>query len=515
MELVKKKIHMDRIGQKADTQIVLEEDINVSDNKPDVKYLLTNKGEIQVEEMRIADQAVNIRGKMKTSVLYLTEIDGMCDGMDAVIPFEEKIFMDDVKNSDTVGVRWCIEDLTVGLINSRKLSIQAVVSFVLEKEDQTDEEAAVDLYHDEPVEYRKCVVPVSQPVMHKKDIYRIKEEMELTGNLPNIFRIVWNSITYDHVEIHPMDDVLSIQGEMKAFFLYEGEGDSEKTLWYENTVPFSGTLECHGSDAGMAADISYRPVSCNVEVRQDFDGEDRVFCIESVLELDIHLYEQENVEFLSDVYGVEQEIETVTMPMQIKKMLPTTVMKQKVAEKVKVQNPEMPVYQLLHSEGEAQIDETEVVEDGVLVSGTLVVNTLYLCAGEINGIYASKNSIPFSGTIDAEGIGSDSIVRIKCSVEQLTVTASGSDELDIKAGIQFTPIVFGVTNCRFITDIHVEPLDMNKMSSLPGMVIYVVGEEDTLWDIGKRYYVPIESIKEVNELTSDVVKKGDKLLIVK
>ena len=45
MELVKKKIHMDRVASKAGTQMVLEEDVNISDNRPDASHLIAVKGE--------------------------------------------------------------------------------------------------------------------------------------------------------------------------------------------------------------------------------------------------------------------------------------------------------------------------------------------------------------------------------------------------------------------------------------------------------------------------------------
>ena len=58
-------------------------------------------------------------------------------------------------------------------------------------------------------------------------------------------------------------------------------------------------------------------------------------------------------------------------------------------------------------------------------------------------------------------------------------------------------------------------LDSEKMDSLPGIAIYVVRDGDSLWDIGKRYYVPISVIKQTNELTSDEVKTGDRILIMR
>ena len=513
MELVKKKIHMDRISSRAGTQVVLEEDVNISDNKPDASYLLNSKGEIIMEEIRAGENVVNLRGRLVVSILYLTDLEGTCASMEAVIPFEERVNMEGVSNGDLILTDWTIEDLTVGLINSRKISVQAVASFGLEMEEHVEQDAAVDIYHEEPLEYRKRTYPVVQLVLQKKDIFRLKEEMELSGNLPNVFQTIWHHITFDHVEFKALEEKISIQGEMRAFFLYEGEGDNDRTLWYENTVPFSGIIECHGCRENMIPDIRCSLGQCNVEVRQDFDGEERVFCVEPVLDLDIHLYEEENMEVLSDIYGVDKEIEALTTEVQLKSLLLSGSGKCKIAEHAKIQNTEMPMYQLIHSEGEIQIEEQAVVENGIAITGTLTVTTLYLCSTK--SIYATKNMMPFQYVIEAENITPTSIFKLHHSIEQLTVTMLDSDELDVKAALQFKVIVFAVQKSNLITDIKVEELDLNKLSELPGMVIYIAGQGDTLWDIGKRYYVPIAQLKEVNELVTEDIKAGDKILVVK
>lgn len=515
MELVKKKIHMDRINGRAGTQMVLEEDVNISDNKPDASYLLCSKGEIIMEEIRPGENVVSLKGKLVVSILYRTDMEGMCASMEAAIPFEEKVNMEGVAGGDTILVESCIEDLTVGLINSRKFSVQAVVSLSLAREEQVECETAVDLYHEEPVEYRKCVYPVVELVLHKKDIFRLKEEMELTGNLPNVFQTIWHHICFDHVEFKALEEKLSIQGEMRAFFLYEGEGDNDKTQWYENTVPFSGIIECHGCRENMIPDIQYHLGQCNVEVRQDFDGEERVFCVEPVLDLDIHLYEEENLEVVSDVYGVDKEIEALTAQMPVKSLLLSGSGKCKIAEHVRIQNPEMPMYQLIHSDGEIRIDEQTIVENGIAVSGTLLVTTLYLGAGGDKSIYSTTNELPFQYVIEVENIMPTSVYDLRSSVEQLTVTMLDSDELDVKAAMQFKVTVFSVQNRDLVTDIRVEPLDLNKLGDLPGMVICIAAPGETLWDIGKKYYVPVAQLKEVNELPTEEICAGDKILVVK
>ena len=58
MELVKKKIHMDRVASKAGTQMVLEEDVNISDNRPDASHLIAVKGDVIMDEIRAGDDRV-------------------------------------------------------------------------------------------------------------------------------------------------------------------------------------------------------------------------------------------------------------------------------------------------------------------------------------------------------------------------------------------------------------------------------------------------------------------------
>ena len=46
-------------------------------------------------------------------------------------------------------------------------------------------------------------------------------------------------------------------------------------------------------------------------------------------------------------------------------------------------------------------------------------------------------------------------------------------------------------------------------------MVYIVKESDSLWSIGKKYSLSVGDIKELNGLESDVVKKGDRLILCK
>ena len=68
MELIKKNIHMDRIKCKASTQITMEDDINITDSRPDVYQLIEEQGEVVIDEIRAVQDHVYVKGKLEFSV---------------------------------------------------------------------------------------------------------------------------------------------------------------------------------------------------------------------------------------------------------------------------------------------------------------------------------------------------------------------------------------------------------------------------------------------------------------
>ena len=76
-------------------------------------------------------------------------------------------------------------------------------------------------------------------------------------------------------------------------------------------------------------------------------------------------------------------------------------------------------------------------------------------------------------------------------------------------------MVFEKVPEELISQVTVKELDSAKMSSLPGMVIYTVKPGDSLWSIGRRYYVPVEKIRDLNALNQDEIRPGQKLLLTR
>jgi LysM repeat protein len=532
---------MDRIRQEAQNQISLEDDMNIPESKPDVSTINFEKGSVVIDEVKPQADQVNVRGKLLFSILYHTnESGGSLVTLDGKIPFDEKINLQGTDPSDTVIVDGDVEDLTIDLINSRKLSCQSVVTLNAKVEELYDEEMPVGIVpvtaadnggsgkgntsgvpaadnraSEESVEYRKTPMDLAQIAIDKNDIFRIKEEVSLPANYPNIYRILWNCVSLRDTDFKVLQGKINLQGDVHLFVLYEGEGEEHPVRSFETTIPFSGMLECHGCKDGMIPDIRCCLGQQEIAIRPDLDGEERNISLELTLDICIKLYEEEKVEVLSDIYGVTQEVETQMSPANVRKLLAKITGKTKVTDHIRLKGSNPAILQLLHSEGKVSLDDQTITDNGIELSGSIAIQVMYI-TGDDESPYASvQEQLPYKYTLEVPGIKPEDVSQIHADVEQLQVGMMDGEELDVKAILVFHTTVFQNIPVDLIHSVNVAPLDTARLGSLPGMAVYTVKPGDNLWNIGKKYYVSVASMKAMNNLNSDEIWPGQKLLIVK
>ena len=121
-----------RIKADAFAQITIDDDYIIRDNKPDVLRVIYSRGEVGLEDARVGNGNVWITGKLQFQSLYQSDDAGF--GLDSVlgeIPFQEKVVLEDATDDENVVIDVTIEDLSVGIINSRKLMVRAVLNITV------------------------------------------------------------------------------------------------------------------------------------------------------------------------------------------------------------------------------------------------------------------------------------------------------------------------------------------------------------------------------------------------
>lgn len=517
VQLIHSNIHMDAVKCKTVFQLTLEDDINLKEDCPDISCIIMQDGNVVMEECKALADHVLLKGTLWVDILYgAEEEDELLAKSKGKLVFEESVYMEGVVPTDVVDVFWKIEDLSVGVINSRKISVRSLMTFTLQVDTLYDEIAATDiaLSENENVEYRKQDIQIAKLAVCRKDVAKVHQELTLPSGYPNIYKLLYQCIRPMNITFKPRNDVLQMDGDLEVFLLYDSADEQENIRYYEQSIPLHMQIDCSGCKEGMMQDIKWCVISQEFEKKADFDGEERVLAIDVGLQLLMKLYEEDNLSIVSDVYGIQNEIVTVGKQGCFHKMLVHNEAIAKVDEMISMEK-DPDIMQLLFMKGDVALEDYTVEAEGVRVEGIVDMKCLYITEDDKMPYMAKEESIPFSYLLAAKNLPKDCICNIDLSIDQMTGIVSDANALNVKISLNIKGMFLKQIPLTLLTDIKVSPMDTKRLSSLPGIAIYYVQPEDTLYQIGKKFYVPIDTIMQQNDLHAEELIEGQQLIIMR
>lgn len=515
MELITKNMYRMERKCEAVSQITFDEDFNVPDVKPDIGRMIQKKGEIQIDDIQISQDKACLTGALAVSLLYVSDgPERKIYSLRGNLPIGETMNLEGLENGDKVQVKWDIEDLSVQIIHSRKLNIKALVTFVVYVEESCHIGLPIGVEQAD-ISQKKQNVSIMSAAVHKKDVMRVREDISLSSNKPDIYELLWSTVEVRGLDIRAENDKVGIKGELFLFALYRGNDDTNSLQWMEHSVPFYEEVECTGCTPDMIPNVEVSMPQSELKVKQDDDGEERILGVDAVLELEMKIYEEDEVALLMDVYTPVKDCRAIRKNCKLESLLVKNFSKCKVSDRVKAENSQGKILQICHSDGTVKVDSTKIVENGIFVEGIVQVRILYIVGDDEMPFYSMETMIPFNHTIEAEHITEYCVFHLRADLEQLSTTMIDSDEIEMKIVINLNALVLKQTETGIIQEIEEHELDREKLCRMPGIVGYQVQPQDTLWDIAKKFYTTIDNIMQLNGLESEKVKPYDTLILVK
>lgn len=516
MELGKVKIHRKQEKGSAVSQITLDDDYNVPDYRPDIVKVLKEKGELRFDEVKAGSGAVWVKGSLIFRVLYRSEqSNGKISCLRGEIPFQEKLNMDDLQEYEKVTAAGEIEDITIGVINSRKLNVRAVVVLRAAAEEKVDEELTSKLEETEEYEQRIGNRDALTLLTSCRDICRQKSEVVLPSSKPNVREILWRSIELRNVESHIKEGKAVVTGEVLLAVLYSEEEENERLQWYETTVPLEGGVDCDAEEENSIYKIKVTPVSMELEVKPDYDGEERILVLELALAMDIRVWREENLELLTDIYSLKKKVVPVCKERLLEQLLVKNYAKCRITEQMELPESQEKILQICACEGKVNLEKKEPVENGIQAEGTITVELLYITTDDNMPVGTVKEIYPFSQLIEIPDMSSNLRMELDCGIEQLSAVMLDQEHIEMKAVVHLDLLAFSEQRISNIEELEEEPLDMEKLQNSPGLVGYIAKAGDDLWEIAKENHTTIRDIMETNGWKEKELMPGDTILIVK
>jgi len=154
-------------------------------------------------------------------------------------------------------------------------------------------------------------------------------------------------------------------------------------------------------------------------------------------------------------------------------------------------------------------------KDGLTLDGILNVNILYVTDCDQRKYEVLKKEIPFSYEISNLNLCANCQWKIIPMIEQCDGVILDENNIEIKIIICMDIMIEEWVEKTSVKNINIKSFEEDVINHAPGMVVYIPAQKESIWNVGKRYCISQEAIREINQLTTDTIEKGQKILLVK
>lgn len=516
LELVKERIVLDNKAGKQSTQLLLEGDIIVPDNKPDVDTILRAQGTVKLEDEKVSDGRISFKGELEILCIYQAKkSEKLIHSMTVSLPIEDFINMDGITKDTKVSLWAVLSHLEHKLINDRKISIKAVIMVTASAENEFNGEIIKEIHENPEIQTLMGTLKVNNTVENKKDRFMIKEELVLSSGKPNIREIIETDVRISDKEVRPLDGKVSIKGNLNISTLYIGDNDESIVEIMEHEVPFNGFIEAKDVTENMMARAGLSVENADIQVGVDDDGEERILECEITVAADLKVSDNEDIDLIEDAYCLNRPLDITREKIDYPRFVAKNKNQSTIKETVTIDGQYPDMMQVEKVWGTVSVDGIELKNDRLEVQGVINLEVMYIAESDANPVSVVPVSIPFLQEIEVKGAREDMAVDVIAEIEDITFNMLSNEEVEIRVTLSFDVMVLEDMNGEIITNIDFKD-GQEVQEPVASVVIYVVQPGDSLWSIAKRYNTTIEDLLLLNDIENpDKIYPGQKLLILK
>ena len=257
------------------------------------------------------------------------------------------------------------------------------------------------------------------------------------------------------------------------------------------------------------------PVTMELEVKPDYDGEERILVMELALDMHIRIWKEEKIRLLTDLYSLQKDVKPVWKECPLERLLVKNAAKCRMTEQMELKEDKEKVLQICSCEGKVLLERQEITPEGVLAEGTIEVHILYITPDDHMPVGAMQEIYPFSQLVEIPEMSTQAKVELDASLEQLSAVMLDQEHVEIRAAVRLDLLAFVSEIIPNIEDATESQPDLEMLRNRPGLVGYIAREGDDLWTIAKENHTTIQNIMETNHRKSETLSAGEKILIVK
>ncbi|AID45266.1 Hypothetical protein SFBmNL_01367 [Candidatus Arthromitus sp. SFB-mouse-NL] len=506
INLVKQKISYECKNIEGHNDFVVKGEYLIPDTHPDVDKILMIDVKPKIINTEAFMDKIFVEGELIYSIVYVAVDDGKNNTYNVSYSDKFNLYIESfgMRKENLYNIKVDILDKKSLLLNERKISIEAHLKFSSNSNEILDIDIMNDLEDQDDI----------QLLMKDLEICELKgtftEELmnETSINVPLDKGAIGKVLICDSyiykTECKLLDNKITYNAYCKVKVLYK-EVNSDNLNYLEQDIYLTKDCDVDDIDSSMIPVHNWDIIGFEYMIDEDESGESRVINSYINIRCNLKVLSKNILSIIDDAYSKNSLVNLVKNTYKINNVEAYGNIDTIIKDNINVED--VPV-SIIYTTGRCSILNKKILEGKLVIEGVINAEIIYKNSdGQFLNV---KQAFPFNTNfenenikIDMDSVFNENLENIEAFIEAKTI--------GIKAVVNIRVYI----NSEIKKDILV---DMYKtQEEIPvkdcSVIIYIVGEEDTLWGIAKKYCVSIEDICRINNLDQEDEIAGYKLLI--
>ncbi len=504
MDTIKEKICVNKLVATQREIILVEGDMIIPDSKPDILNTICTSGVICLDKKEVMNGKVRIDGKINTHIMYLSESDqDRIRSINTILEFSESIQINNCEEEMDLDIQMKIKSIECKVINGRKVGVKATVEMDINVYSNEEMNIITQINESDDVQFLKKKIKTNSMIGIGETKINTKDTI-MIDNVDNLAEILKLDLEILNKDIKISYNKVLTKAEAEVKILYLTEDNRIKNI--VSKIPIVGFIDIENVTEGNICNSIYEVK--NIFVRPN-SSEDHSMYLEIEVDVKILAYEDKELDFIEDLYSPCNNLEFS------KKRLSTIMEKQSVndikqiREKVIVEG--IMDKQILDVEIKPIIEKeikrnNKIIYDINLEMKFILIDNQKMI--DIQNIY-----LPFEYVIDNINSAEDKNINLMIETKNADYIMHDGEFVTANVDLGMSTDIFKVAELNMMDEIKVNgERDIEDYN----IIIYIVKDGDTLWEIAKKFGSTINDIMIVNGIEDvDKITKGQKLFIPK
>lgn len=510
----KRLIKIDQSVGEELSQHLIEGELIVPEGKPEIAKILDVGAVVYGTGKEVVQDKVMVEGILRYSLLYIPVGDEQSvTQVEGETGFVQYVDLEGVKPRMTASISYELEHLDYDIVDSRRLNMKSVLNIECKVQQSLQLEVLRDFTDRDQIQALKEPMRLISTGGDGSGQTILREDVEIPDDMPSVVEILRKDARAKVLEKKVADNRVIAHGEIDLKILYRSEEAQDPLHLLQYQIPFSHFVEVQGAYQGMDCEVAVEVQELDITLRQDIVGDVRVLSMDMMLLMGGRVYEGYEENLVVDAYSPGSALDLTKQKIVLTHILGENQAQSVFKENIELGHNMPPADRVLYAEARPLIADYRMGDGRVTVDGVLAAVLLYKPEDGGLPINSIKTDIPFSQSVEIEGIREDMGCDCHVAVQYLSYAMASPNELELKVtiltGIEVTE------NIEKEVLLHIEEKE-EELGVDSGIYIYFVQPGDSLWSVAKRYNTTVNTILRYNDIEDqEALEAGSKIMIFK